>query len=86
MIINYLVSFLTSIIGIVFSWLPHVDTLPVFMGYDIDAALVSGMGTLYAFADAVWPIKYVLVGLLILMSYYSFKLVLTFIFGNRAPH
>lgn len=85
MIIAFLFNLIVLIIGAIFSILPQVTTLPTIAGFDIDAALVSGMGEVNAFFNAFWFAKYMFGGFLVLMSYYSLKLIIRFIVGHRAP-
>lgn len=85
MIIAFLFNLIVLIISAVFSILPQVTTLPTIAGFDIDAALVTGMGEVNAFFTAFWFAKYMFLGFLVLMSYYSLKLIIRFIVGHRAP-
>lgn len=85
MIIAFLLNFVVLIIGAIFSLLPAVETLPTIGGFDIDAALVTGIGQLNAFVTAFWPVKIMFVGFLFLMGYYAFKIGLKFLIGHRAP-
>lgn len=82
----YIILFISTVLGYAFNWLPKVETLPLILGVDIDAQLVSGMGMFYTYAQAVWPIYIVFQGALILLAYYAIKMVLRFFLGHRAPH
>ncbi len=84
MLIALLLNLLVGIVGIFFSWLPQVDTLPAIGGYDVDTALVSGMGYLNTFFTTFWPLKIMFTGFLVLMGYYIVKLVLRFFLGHRS--
>lgn len=85
MIIAFLFNLIVLLIGAVFSLLPQVTALPTIGGYDIDGALVTGMGEVNAFFTAFWFLKYMFIGFLVLMSYYSLKMIIRFIIGHRAP-
>jgi hypothetical protein len=85
MIWYYFILFFTSVLTAAFSWLPKVDALPHILGVDIDAQLSSGVGMLYAFSSAVWPIADVFEGLLVLLGYYGIKMIMRFFLGHRAP-
>ena len=85
MIWYYLILFTTSLLNVVFSWLPKVETLPNLMGVDIDATLVNGIGMLYSFNSTFWMIGDVMTGFLVLLGYYAIKIVLIVFLGHRAP-
>lgn len=85
MIVLFLLQVLISGIGIIFWPLPTITTLPTIGGYDIDSALVSGMGELNAYAAAVWPLQDVFVAVLVLFSYYGLKMILKLVLGSHAP-
>lgn len=72
-------------LGAIFSWLPIVTVLPHIVGYDIDAALVNGMGYVNNVFTAIWPLAIVFQGMMYLMLYYTIKMVLKFLLGHRAP-
>lgn len=85
MIINFILDLFILFIGGIFSWLPQIATLPTIAGYDIDGALVTGMGDFYAFATAEWPLMYVMYGFGAIMGYLILKKVVKFFFGSHAP-
>ncbi len=85
MIANIFLNIVVLIIGAIFSWLPVVTSLPTINGFDIDSALVTGIGQLNTFLNTFWPIKYMIVGALTIFSYYILKMGLKFILGHRAP-
>ncbi len=85
MLIALLLNIIVLIIGVIFSWLPVVEKLPEFMGYDIDTALVSGVGYIQTFFATFWPLAIVFQAFLILMAYYSIKIVVRLFLGSRAP-
>jgi len=85
MIWYYVILFVTSLLTAAFSWLPKITTLPAIGGYDIDAALVSGMSMFYTVAHSLWYLWDIWVAFLVLMSYYTAKMVLKMFLGHRAP-
>jgi len=85
MIWYYLLLFFTTLLTATFSWLPKIETLPTVLGVDIDTQLSTGVGMFYTFASAVWPVYDVFLGMLILLTYYTIKMVLRFFLGHRAP-
>lgn len=85
MIIQLIITSLVSIVNLITSFLPNITTLPSIGGYDIDTALVSGVGMFYTYTEAVWPIAVVFQGFLFLLTYYSVKMIFKFLFGHRAP-
>ncbi len=85
MILTLLLNFLVLIVGVVFSWLPKVTALPTINGYDIDAALVTGMGYVQTFFTTFWPLQIMFNGFLVLMAYYIVKMTLRFFLGHRSP-
>jgi hypothetical protein len=85
MIIILILNVIVLIVGVIFSWLPLVDTLPTIFGYDIDNALVVGMGYTNVFFETFWPLAILFQGFLILMFYYMIKMTLRPFLGHRAP-
>jgi hypothetical protein len=85
MITNLFINFVVLMLGAVFSWLPPVDKLPSIHGYDLDTALVNGMGMLHTFFVAFWPIGYMFDGFMALMVYFALKMAIVFVLGHRAP-
>lgn len=85
MIIAFLFNLIVLVIGSVFSLLPAVATLPVVNGFDIDSALVVGMGELHTFVTAFWPLYDLFQAFLFLMGYFAFKIGLRFLIGHRTP-
>lgn len=85
MIITWLLTLLMNMFSAIFSILPAVTTLPTIGNYDIDTALVQGVGQAYTFADSVWVIKDVLLGATFIWGYYVLKLVARLLIGHRAP-
>ncbi len=85
MIINLLLNVVVLLLGAVFSMLPSVTTLPVILNYDIDGALVTGMGQLRTFLEAFWAIGLMFSGALIILTYFSVKMVIKLFLGSRAP-
>lgn len=70
-------------VGVLLSWLPAIDTLPVINGYDIDASLVLGVSYIRSLTDSVWIFSDLFAGFLILMSYYILMITLRFFIGKR---
>lgn len=85
MIIAFLFNLIVIVIGAIFSLLPIVETLPTINGFDIDAAMVTGIGSLNAFFAAFWPIKIMFQGFLVILGYHALKMGLRFLIGHRAP-
>lgn len=85
MIFSILFAIFVAVINTVFSWLPVVTSLPTIGGFNLDAALVTGMGQFWTYANAFWYVSDVFVGFTILLTYYGIKLVLKLILGHRAP-
>jgi amino acid transporter len=85
MITSIFIGIIVSLISTVFSMLPTVTTLPTIAGYDVDGALVTGMGEFTHFIQDVWPIYDVFLGFLVLMGYFGIKMLLKAVLGSRAP-
>lgn len=85
MIIAFLFNLIVLVIGAIFSILPEVSTLPSVGGFDIDAALVAGIGQLNAFFTAFWPLSIMFQGFLVIMGYHALKIGIKFLIGHRAP-
>lgn len=85
MIVAFLFNLIVLVVGAIFSLLPQVTTLPTVNGFDIDAALVIGVGQLKTFATAFWPLMYMFYGALFIMAYYALKQGVKFLIGHRAP-
>lgn len=62
-----------------------VSSLPTIGGYDLDSALSNGMGYFNTYANAVWPIRDVMIAFTVLLGYYLIKALLKFFLGHRAP-
>lgn len=80
-VIGVIVSFLAS----VFSIFGGVEKLPTIGDFDIDTALVTGMGQFKHFMADVWVLQYVFQGLGVLIVYYGAKMILKVFLGSRAP-
>jgi hypothetical protein len=85
MIVNFILNLLVGILNILFGWLPTITTLPTIIGFDIDSALVTGMGQLNTVITSVWVLGYLMQGFLFIMGYYIIKMTLRFFLGSRAP-
>lgn len=86
MIVIFLINVIVAILSVIFGWLPDVTKLPTIVGYDIDSALVTGMGQINTIMKSVWVLQYLIGGFLAIMGYHLIKIVLKFILGSRAPH
>jgi hypothetical protein len=86
MIVNILVNTIALILGALFSWLPVVTTIPKIFGFDIDAALVTGIGQFNTVATYVWPLRDMFGAFLVLMTYYGVKIIVIFFLGHRVRH
>lgn len=85
MLINLVLNVIVLFIGALFSWLPAVTALPTIAGFNIDAALVTGIGSFNRFITFYWPIYILFQGALFLVGYYTIKIGLRFLLGHRAP-
>lgn len=85
MITNLALNIIVLFLGAIFSWLPTITNLPNILGFDIDAALVTGMGQFNQFANTFWPLKLMFQGFLVIMIYFGIKMALRFLLGHRAP-
>lgn len=86
MLVIFVLNVVVLAIGGIFVWLPEVTTLPEVLGFDIDAALVTGMQSGNRFFELIWPLGYVMQGAIVIVIYYAVKMGLRLIFGHRAPH
>ena len=85
MITNLIINIFVLIVGALFSLFPVVTVLPTIVGFNLDAALVTGAGQLNTFLIAFWPIKTMFQGFLFLMGYYAVKIGIRFLIGHRTP-
>ena len=85
MITNAILDLIVGLFNLAFSWLPDVVTLPTIVGYDIDTALVNGMGYVKSFFGTFWFMTVMFEGFLFLMGYYVIKMTLRLLLGNRIP-
>lgn len=85
MIINLLVNTFVEVVGAIFQFFPAIDTLPTIGGYDIDTALVGGMGVLRTFMVSFWPLQDMFLGFLALLAYFGIKVLGRFLLGHRFP-
>lgn len=85
MLIMLVLNVIVLGIGAIFVWLPEVHVLPHIIGYDIDTALLTGMGYVNRVFDSIWPLWYVFQGMLYVMIYYTIKMALRLLLGHRAP-
>ena len=84
MLIHILLVIFTVALSLIFAWFPIITTLPTIGGFDIDSALVNGMGQFNTFVNAFWFLEVIFQGFLFLMGYYTLKLLLRFLLGNRS--
>ena len=85
MLITAILNLLSAIFKAMFFFLPAVNTLPTIAGYDIDTALVTGVGQAYQFATYIWPIYDVLIGAMFIWTFHIGMLFLRLLLGHRAP-
>lgn len=85
MILQAIINLILIFIGAILSWLPTVQKLPAVNGYDIDAALSNGMSMFYNLESNIWFLGIIFSGFIVLIGYYSTKMVLKFFLGHRAP-
>lgn len=85
MIISTILDLITFFVSIITHLLPTVTTLPNIAGFNIDSALVSGVGQLNQFTNAFWPIADMLFAFFALVSYYILKKIAILILGSRSP-
>lgn len=85
MIINLLLNVFILFIGAIFSWLDVVETLPQIGGYDIDTALVNGVGQMNQFFFTFWYLQIMFYGFLFLLGYFAVKNIIKFFLGSHTP-
>lgn len=85
MLVIFVLNVIVLALGGIFVWLPEVKTLPEIVGYNVDGALVTGMGYFNRFAEVMWPLQIVMQGALFILAYYIIKIGLRFLLGHRAP-
>lgn len=81
MITQFLFSILMTIAGVLFGWLPAVETLPL----GIDDALSTVFGWMRSFITEVWPAQVVLEVVLWYLGFRVGLIVLKLFLGHRAP-
>ncbi len=84
MITNLFIDIIVLILGAIFSNFDIITKLPLVNGFDIDAALITGIGSLNTFMDTFWPIDYMFKTFLLLVGYYILKMIATTLFGSRS--
>lgn len=85
MIFNFFLNFIILTFGAIFTVLPSATKLPTIGGYDIDGALVTGMGAFHTFVAAFWPIQDMFYGALAIFAYFGIKMLARLLLGHRAP-
>lgn len=83
MIINFILNLLVGIVTVIFGWLPQIQTLPKIVGFDLDSALVTGMGQFNTVVSSVWVLGYLMGGFLTIMGYFGLKMVINLFLGSR---
>jgi hypothetical protein len=85
MLISKLLTLIANVIAAMLSFLPTVLVLPTINGYDIDSALVTGVGQAYNFANYIWPVRDVLLGAVVLWAFHGLMIFVRLLLGHRAP-
>lgn len=85
MIVSLILNIIVLVIGIIFTFLPAISTLPPLFGYDIDKALVTNFGYVARFMYYFWPVGYLYMFLQAILGYHIVKIVFRLFFGSRAP-
>lgn len=85
MIFNFLLNIFVGILSIIFQGLPKITTLPTVVGFDLDSALVQGVGYLNTIFTVYWYLKDMFYGALVIFIYYGVKMVLKAVLGSRTP-
>lgn len=85
MIWSYVAIFFVAILDLAFSNLPQVSVLPTVNGVDLDTTLQQAVAYFHTITQTMWYLGDVWTGALILLGYYSLKMLLRFVLGNRAP-
>ncbi len=87
MIWYYFVTFITTLLTVVFSTLlDKVTALPTILSVDVDTFLRTLLGFFFSFADLIWPLLDIYQGALYLMLYYiGSRIILKMFLGSRAP-
>lgn len=85
MIIELILNALILTLNVIFGFLPIITTLPSINGFDIDSALVTGIGSMRSFFETFWILSVVFDGFLFLLGYYITKMFLRLLLGSRTP-
>lgn len=85
MIINFIISVIVNILASIFQWLPIVTTLPTINGFDLDTAVSTGIGSFNTFITTFWIFSTIFQGFLVLLGYYSLKVLVKVFLGARTP-
>ena len=83
MIITLLINVIVGAIGVILSIFPDVTTLPKIFGYDIDTALLDGVGKVNTVSSSVWALQYLFYGFLAILAYYGLKMLWKMLMGSR---
>ncbi len=81
LVLGTLIEFFNAMV----SWLPQILTLPTVLGFDLDSALILGIGEMTNLFNTFWPLAIIFQGFLVLLAYYSIKMLLRLLLGHRAP-
>ena len=85
MIWSYVALFFISVLDLLASSLPSVTTLPTVDGVNLDSTVSQAVAYFHTITTTMWYLGDVWTGALILLSYYSIKMLLRLVLGNRAP-
>lgn len=70
-----------SVITTVFSFFPHVETLPTIAGVDLDTVIVGGIASMMRLANVFWWVGDVVQGFLYISGYFLIKATIKFLAG-----
>ena len=85
MIWSYVALFIISILDLLASSLPTVTVLPTIDGVNLDTTVSQAVAYFHTITATMWYLGDVWTAALILLSYYSIKMLLRLVLGNRAP-
>jgi hypothetical protein len=74
-------SFIVSLLTMVFSFFPQVDVLPTIAGVNLDTIIIGGIGNILRLADVFWYITNVIQGFIYIAGYLALKMTLKFLAG-----
>lgn len=87
MIWYFPIQFVITLLGIILSELhiPQITALPTINGVDMDATISQAVQYFHTITVSMWYLGDVWSGALILLGYYTLKMALRFLLGQRAP-